>query len=325
VAKNSQVVNALVNAAQNGKWVFVSVELQARFDEKNNIKIAERLQEAGAQVVFGLPPMKVHCKLLLIQREGKQYAGLSTGNFNEATGRLYVDSVMLTANPDITSEVDEVFENLERASRMRIIEPPKFDQLLVSPFNLRRVLTRLIDDERAKGEDGYVFLKVNHLTDEKFINKIRRAADAGVKMDLIVRTTYAMLPHPNIRAISIVDRYLEHQRMYIFGKGADRKVFLGSADLMERNLDWRVEVAFPVLDTDIQEMVCEMARLQVEDDYKARIYDETQSNPYVGGMRGSRRAQSETRTYLEGLFKEVAGEDAVEIEPTPQRVHQGLA
>jgi len=325
VAKRSQVVNALVNAAQNGKWVFVSVELQARFDEKHNIRIAERLQEAGAQVVFGLPPMKVHCKLLLIQREGKQYAGLSTGNFNEKTGRLYVDSVLLTADPGLTSEVDEVFENLERASRMRIIEPPRFDHLLVSPFNLRKVLSRLIDAERAKGEDGYVCLKVNHLTDDKMIRKIRRAADAGVRMDLIVRTTYAMLPHPNIRAISILDRYLEHQRIFIFGKGESRTVLLGSSDLMERNLDWRVEVAFPVYDANVQKIVCEMVRLQIADDVKARYYDETQSNPYVGGMRGTRRAQTETRGYLEGLFKEITGEEATDIEPASQRVHQGLA
>jgi len=298
VSRNSRVVNTLVNAAQNGKWVFVSVELQARFDEKNNIQMAERLQEAGAHVVFGLPPMKVHCKLLLIQKEGNQFAALSTGNFHEGTARAYVDSTLFTADPRITAEVDDVFEYLERASRMRVLESPVFKHLVVSPFNLRKVFTRLIDAEIAKKETGYLCLKVNHLTDEKIIRKIRRAADAGVKVDLVVRTTYALPPHPNIRAVSILDRYLEHQRIYIFGRGAEEQVFVGSSDLMERNLDWRVEVAFPVYDEALREDVRQFMRFQLEDDVKARYYDEQQSNTYVGGKSGTKRAQALTREYL---------------------------
>ncbi len=299
VSKSSRIVNALVNAAQNGKWVFVSVELQARFDEKNNITMAERLQEAGAHVVFGLPPMKVHSKLLLIQKEGIQFAALSTGNFHEGTARSYVDSTLFTADPRLTSEVDDIFEYLERASRMRVLDSPTFKHLVVSPFNLRKTFTKLLDREIAKKDKGYVCLKVNHLTDEKMIAKIRRAADVGVKCDLVVRTTYALPPHPNIRAVSIVDRYLEHQRIYIFGKGDDEQVYVGSSDLMERNLDWRVEVAFPVFNEALREDIRTFMRFQVEDDMKARYYDEMQSNPYVGGKTGTRRAQEMTREYLE--------------------------
>ena len=311
VADPSQVVNALINAARNGKQVFVSIELQARFDEENNIQIAEKLSEAGVTVVFGVPPMKVHSKLLLIQREGAHFAGLATGNFNEVTGRLYVDSALLTFDRRLTAEVAEVFDLLERASRMRMLKAPKFKHLLVSPYNTRKVIMKLLSREQAKGEDGYVFLKVNHLTDSKLKKKIRQAADAGVKMDLVVRTTYALRPHRNIRAISILDRYLEHQRIYIFGKGEDRRVFMSSADLMERNLEWRIEAAFPIYDEQLQQEVVDMMALQVADTYKARVLDETQSNQYVGDGTGTSRAQYDTHRYLEELY-ERAGNEAAE-------------
>ncbi len=300
-ASRSQVVNALVNAARNGKKILASVELQARFDETNNIEISERMKEAGATVVFGVPPMKVHAKLLLIRRENGLFAGLSTGNFNEITGDLYVDSTLLTTDKRLTHEVELVFEFLEAASRMRVLTPPRFRHLLVSPFNSRKTFMKLLAREREKGARGYVFLKTNHLTDAKIIERIREAADAGVRMDLVVRTTYAMLPHPNIRAISILDRYLEHQRVYIFGRGEDRRVYLSSADLMTRNLDARVEVAFPVYDPQLQQQVVDMMALQIADDHKARVLDETQSNPYVGDRTGARRAQYDTRQYVAGL------------------------
>ena len=300
-AKGSQVVNALANAAHNGKQIVVSIELQARFDEAHNIELAERLSEAGALVLYGVPPMKTHGKLLLIERDDGRLAGLSTGNFNEATGRLYVDSALLTADPRLTDEVALVFDFLERAARMRMLHPPKFRHLLVSPFNTRRTILRLLERERKKGADGYVCLKVNHLTDPKVIRKIRAAAEAGVRMDLIVRTTYAMLPHPNIRAISILDRYLEHQRVYLFGRGEDRVVYMSSADLMERNLDWRVEVAFPVYAEPLKKQVADMMALQTTDTEKARILDADQSNRYVGGGAGQHRAQTETYEYFRGL------------------------
>jgi len=300
-AKNSQVVNALVNGARNGKKIFVSIELQARFDEENNIAIAGRLTEAGATVVYGVPPMKVHSKLIHIKRRTGQFAALSTGNFNEVTGELYVDSVLMTADNRIASEVATVFRFLGEAAKVRVPSTPKFKQLLVSPFNARAGFMKLLGREKAKGEDGYIFIKVNHLTDPKIIKRIREAADAGVKMDLVVRTTYAVTPHKNIRPISILDRFLEHQRVFIFGTGKDRMVYMSSADLMERNLDWRVEVAFPVLDPQLQQEVCDMMALQVQDTSKARILDATQSNPYVCDDLGGLRAQQATYAYVQQL------------------------
>jgi polyphosphate kinase len=308
-ANHSQVVNALYNAARNGKKIFVSIELQARFDEQHNIQIAEMLTEVGAHVVYGVPPLKVHSKLLLIERRSTLYAGLSTGNFNESTGRLYVDSILLTADKRMTSEVSEVFSYLETAATMRAVTAPRFKHLLVSPFNSRRQLMALLTREKEKRKDGYVLLKTNHLTDQKVIKKLYDLADAGVKMDFIVRTTYAMKPHKNIRAISILDRYLEHQRVYVFGKGKDRKVYLGSADLMERNLDWRVEVAFPLLSEPLQNLMCDLMQLQIEDTSKARILDDTQSNPYVGTTNNGSRSQWTTRAYFESLVNGTATAD----------------
>jgi len=297
-ARSSQIVNALFNAVRNGKKVVLSVELQARFDEMRNMQIAEKLAEIGANVVYGMPPMKVHGKLLLIEYEKFAVAGLSTGNFNETTGRLYVDSTLLTADPRLTKEVAGVFGLLENAAKMRVLTPPKFKHLLVSPFNARKAIYKLLNREKKKGADGYVFLKVNHLTDAKTIRRIRAAADAGVKMDLVVRTTYAMLPHENIRAISILDRYLEHQRVFIFGKGEDRAVYLSSSDLMERNLDWRLEVAFPIFDRELQQEVLDIMDFQKQDTHKARLLDQTQSNRYACNGAGKNRAQYDTYRYL---------------------------
>jgi polyphosphate kinase len=307
VARRSQVVNALMNAARNGKRIFVSVELQARFDEQNNIRISEALSEAGAEVVYGVPPMKVHAKLLLIQRRDRRsLCGLSTGNFNEVTGQLYVDTTLLTADTQLTEEVGRIFEFLERAARMRMLYPPRFKHLLVSPVNTRKTLMKLLAREKAKGKDGYVFLKVNHLTDTRVIRRIREAANAGVRMDLVVRTTHALSPQKNIRAISILDRYLEHQRVYWFGTGEDREIYLSSADLMERNLDWRVEAAFPIRDPGLQQQIADIMELQITDNFKARVLDEKQTNPYVKNGGGKRRAQQETAAYFDRLAKERA-------------------
>ncbi|MBM3288514.1 MAG: polyphosphate kinase 1 [Candidatus Hydrogenedentes bacterium] len=300
-ATRSQIVNALANAARNGKRIVVSIELQARFDEQNNIKISEFLTELGALVTYGVPPMKTHAKLLLIKRKGGSIAGFSTGNFNESTGKLYVDCMLFTADKRLAEEAEEVFNFLERASKMHTLIEPKFKHLLVSPFTTRKTIAKLIAREKAKGPDGYICMKVNHLTDEKMIEKIREAADAGVQMHLIVRTTYAVLPHPNIRAISILDRFLEHQRIFIFGRGEDRRVYMSSSDLMERNLDTRVEVAFPVYDPHLMQEVVDIVALQVADTFKARELDEFQSNKYVVGGDGSRQAQMETYRYYQDL------------------------
>lgn len=305
-ARNSQVVNALVNAARNGKRIHVNIELTARFDEENNIRISERLKEVEAQVTYGVPPMKVHAKLLYIERKGGNFAGLSTGNFNESTGDLYVDSLLLTQDKRLVGEVDQVFRYLDNASRMMAMEKPTFKHLLVSPFNSRRVFSKLVSREKAKGKKGYICMKINHLTDAKLIKSLLAAANAGVKMDLIVRTTYALPPHPNIRAISILDRYLEHQRAYIFGLGEDQLVYMSSADLMERNLDWRVECAFPIFDKALQAEVVEVIGMQLKDTAKARILDATQSNEYVEGGEGGFRAQSATYGYYAAQWQEAS-------------------
>jgi polyphosphate kinase len=208
----------------------------------------------------------------------------------------------LTADTRLTGDVEKVFLYLEEAAKLRTIPQPSFKHLWVSPFNTRKALMKQINRERDKGKDGYCLIKTNHLTDDRIIKKIREAAEAGVKMDLIVRTTYAMLPHENIRAISILDRYLEHQRIYIFGHGDDQRVFMSSADLMERNLDWRVEVAFPVYDPQLRQIITDTMAMQVNDTFKARILDEHQSNQYVGESANGRRAQEETYRYFRDLF-----------------------
>lgn len=298
VAGNSQVVNALLNAAHNGKRVVVCVELQARFDEHRNINNSERLREVGAVVLYGLPPMKVHSKLLLINHAGAQYAALSTGNFNEVTARLYVDSMLFTSHKKIVKDVAAVFNFFEDTAANRALTPPVFKHLLVSPFNTRKEFYKLIAAEKKKGAQGHILIKTNHLTDSGIIRRLRDAADAGVRINLIVRTTYAMTPHKNIRAISILDRYLEHQRVYVFGKGGEAKVYMSSADLMERNLDWRVEAAFPVLDPVLRQQVLDMMQIQIKDTCKARTLDRLQSNKYVRGGRGKRRAQYDTHAYF---------------------------
>jgi polyphosphate kinase len=301
-AQNSQVVNALINAARNGKEVLVSVELQARFDEKNNIKIANLLTEAGATVGYGIPPMKVHSKLLLIRRDDVTIAGLSTGNFNETTARTYVDSTLLTADPRLTEEVEQVFLLISQTWRIGAVKGMKFEHLLVSPLNTRRRLLQHIADEREKGKSGYILFKVNHLTDSGIVKALLKAADAGVKMDLIVRTTYGLQPHKNIRSISILDRFLEHQRVLIFGRGEEQHIFLSSADLMERNIDWRVEVAFPVYDKQLRQQLCQMMEFQVGDTYKGRLLNGKQSNDYLQPRWKRYRAQYRTYRYFKSLY-----------------------
>ncbi len=301
VANRSQVVNALLNAANNGKRVVAVVELQARFDEQRNISNSERLREVGATVLFGIPSMKIHSKLLLIERAGDCYAGLSTGNLNETTARLYVDSILFTSHGKIARDVAAVFDYFEGIDKNRALPKPTFKRLLVSPFNTRKELYKRITLEKEKGVNGYILIKANHLTDATMMRRLRDAADAGVRIHLIVRTTYAVTPHKNIKAISILDRFLEHQRIYVFGKGEHAAVYLSSADLMERNLDWRVEATFPVLDALLRRQVLDMVQLQIKDNYKARRLDRLQSNKYVLGGAGAHRAQYETHAYFQQL------------------------
>ncbi len=287
VARNSNIVNALINAVRNGKAVTVVVELQARFDEEANIYWANKLREEGVKVIFGVPDMKVHCKLCLITRMEKRrtvrYAYIGTGNFNESTSRLYSDIGLFTCDERITTEVNQVFQFLDNNLRTA-----QFRHLLVSPFYMRQELIRLIDKEIKSAELGAeasLLLKMNSLVDEVLILKLYEASKAGVKIRMIIRGTCSLNAgvkglSDNIEAISIVDRYLEHARVYVFGNGGSPRMYFGSADMMTRNLDHRIEVLAPIYDVRIRDRILEYLELQWQDNVKARIVERGQENRY---------------------------------------------
>lgn len=294
VAKHSRIMDAMMHAAYNGKKVTVVVELQARFDEEANILWAKRLTEAGVHVIFSAPGLKIHAKLFLISRkEGDEvvrYAHIGTGNFNEKTARLYTDYSLLTADARITNEVRRVFNFIENPYR-----PVSFEHLMVSPQNSRQMLYQLIDAEIANAQQGRpcgITLKINNLVDNGLVDRLYAASGAGVKVNLLVRGMCSLIPDlpgisENIRVISIVDRYLEHDRVYIFENGGDKKVFLSSADWMTRNIDHRIEVAVAILDPRVKQRILDIIAILFSDTVKARIVDKELGNRYV--PRGNRR------------------------------------
>lgn len=309
VAKNSRIIDAMIHAAYNGKKVTVVVELQARFDEEANIHWAKRLTEAGVHVIFSAPGLKIHAKLFLIsRREGEEvvrYAHIGTGNFNEKTARIYTDYSLLTADARITNEVRRVFNFIENPYR-----PVSFDYLMVSPQNSRRMLYQLIDEEIANAQQGIpagITLKVNNLVDKGLVDRLYTASSVGVKVNLLVRGMCSLIPNlegisENIRVISIVDRYLEHDRVYIFDNGGDKKVFLSSADWMTRNIDYRIEVAVAILDPVLKQRVLDIIAILFSDTVKARIIDKELSNRYVPrGNRRKVRAQQAIYDYIKSL------------------------
>jgi polyphosphate kinase len=287
VASNSKVINALINAARNEKEVTVVIELQARFDEKTNIYWARKLEEVGAKILFGIPGLKIHSKLLLITlKSGKKsnhFAGISTGNFHEGNAIVYSDVALLTSNKKITNEVDKVFDYFENTYKYY-----NYNHLLVAPQYMRNKLVSLIDREikNAKsGKPAYIILKINNIVDNDMINKLYQASQGGVKIKLIVRGMCGLIPgrpglSENIEAISIVDRYLEHARIFIFCNNNEEKYYISSADWMTRNLDNRVEVASPIYDPVIQKEIRKIIDIQLNDNVKARIVDECQANIY---------------------------------------------
>lgn len=315
VSKESNVCNALINAVKNGKKVIVVMELQARFDEENNIYWSNRLQEEGATVIFGVPGIKVHSKLFLITRreEGNivNYAHVGTGNMNESTSRIYTDKSLLTADPRITNEVAQVFGFYHDNLR-----PGEYKHLLVSPFTMRKRLIGFIDKEinnAGKGRPAWIVLKLNNLVDREMIAKLYEASEAGVKIRLIIRGVCSLIPgvegfSSNIRGISIVGRYLEHTRLFIFCNGGEEKYFISSADWMTRNLDFRSEVAVPIYDKSIQKEIRDIIELQWKDNTKARVIGGKQENEYVA-PRGTTRinAQQEIRKHLSKASKNQAG------------------
>lgn len=278
VAERSQIIESLIEAAENGKEVVVLVELRARFDEANNIEMSKRLEDAGCQILYGLDNYKVHSKLCLITRmnenmERSYITQIGTGNYNEKTARLYTDLCIMTANQNIGSDAANVFAALQKGETVE-----ETNVLMVAPNCLRNKIITLIEEETYKayrGEEAYIGIKINSLTDKVLIEKLIEASKSGVKIDLIVRGICCLKPGvdgytDNIRVISIVGRFLEHSRIYIFGVGEASKVYISSADFMTRNTTRRVEVAVPILDEDIKNRVLSIFNLQLNDDEKGK-------------------------------------------------------
>ncbi len=300
VADGSRICEALIDAVRRGKEVLVFVEVQARFDERSNLFWGEALQKAGARVIYSFEHLKVHCKLLLVDRNERgrirRYAYLGTGNFNERTSRIYADSGLLTTREELTREVDEVFRHLvDRRHR------PVLRHLLMAPLDLRSGLERLIDKEiehALSGRRGAIMLKLNSLEDRGLIGKLYDASRAGVEVRLIIRGICCLVPgvgrsSERIEAISIVDRYLEHARAYLFHNGGAPVLYLASADWMERNMDRRVEVAFPILDPGLRDEMIHFLEMQWKDTVKARQIDRHQRNPYRKAGAGARAVRSQ--------------------------------
>ena len=288
-AKNSSIVNALVNAVRNGKQVTAVVELQARFDEETNIFYAGKLQEEGVNVIFGVPGLKVHSKLFLITRkeEGKSvnYAFIGTGNFNENTAKIYTDHALITGKKNITSEVDKLFGFYQNN-----YQTGSYHHLIVSPFNSRKHFLDLINHEikRAKdGKEAWIVLKMNSLSDVEMINKLYEASQSGVKIKLIIRGICSLIQgltnkSENIEVISIVDKFLEHSRIFIFCNSGKNKYFISSGDWLQRNLDFRSEVTVPIHDPEIQNELKRYLIMQLQDNFKARFLNQPgKANAYV--------------------------------------------
>jgi len=287
VAKKSRVIAALTEAVKNGKEVSVNIELRARFDEQANLHWAEVLSNAGANVTFGIPTLKVHAKICLISRNEKgklvRYAHIGTGNFHEKNAKIYTDFSLFTCQQEITDEVAQVF---------KFIKFPYMDftfkHLIVSPVNVRSGIDHLIDNEIKAAQNNFhsgITLKINNLVDDALINKLYQASNAGVKITLIIRGICSLVTgvrnqSENITAISVVDRFLEHPRVSIFENNGQPKVYLSSADWMGRNLDQRIEVTCPVYDPSVKQSIIDIITIQLSDNTKARAIDTKQTNQY---------------------------------------------
>ena len=303
VAKDSSISNALINASKNGKKVTVLMEIQARFDEDNNIYWANLMKEEGVKVILGIAGLKVHSKLCMITRREnnafKNYCIIGTGNFNEETARQYTDHYLLTSDKRITSEISELFDFFVMNFRHH-----SYRNLLVAPFNMRDELKRLIKNEIRNAESGVdaeIFFKINNLVDREMIKYIRRAAESGVRVRLLVRGMFSLVldsSTANIEARGLIDRYLEHSRVYFFSNGGNELCYISSADLMSRNLDNRIEVAVPIYDSSIRNELRDILEISWKDNIKSRILDESLSNKYYRGGEVKTRSQDEIYGYL---------------------------
>ena len=298
LANNSQVAAALINAAKNGKEVTVQIELQARFDEQANIKYANTFQEEGIKLIFGIPGLKVHTKVCFIEREEegalKRYGFISTGNFNESTAKIYTDYTLFTAHEGILKEVNKVFDFFEVPYKIN-----KYKHLIVSPHYTMNVFNKLIDNEIANaivGKPANIKIKMNSFTSYKMVDKLYEASRSGVKVQLIIRGICCLIPgvegmSENIEAISIVDKFLEHPRVFIFGNDGNPKVYISSADWMTRNLVYRVEVGCPIYDEDIKQELMDTFEICWNDNVKARVFSKAQDNPYKNDSKNKVRSQ----------------------------------
>ena len=306
LAASSNVINALINAAKNGKKVNCLVEVQARFDEQANINWAKLLEEGGVCVHYGVPNHKVHSKTCLVTRIEKgqavHYAYLATGNFNEKTSQYYCDHCLFTSDFRITQDLVCFFEGLEKKTPYQ-----DYKHLMVSPNGIRNKLTHLIKKEikfAKAGKEAYIILKMNSLSDENMIAQLYKASNAGVKIKLIIRGMCCLIPgvkgcSENIEVISIIDKYLEHARVCIFSNNAKVRIYLSSADLMTRNLDHRIEVGFPILDKDIKKQIIDIINIQLKDNTKARMINLINDNRYLkSDSIRSYRAQIDIYSYL---------------------------
>lgn len=314
LAKNSQIISSLINAVKNGKRVVAQVELQARFDEESNIKYSRQMQEEGVELIFGIKGLKVHAKTCVVERveDGKirRYGFISTGNFNESTAKVYTDITLLTANQKLLKEVEKVFEFLDINYKLH-----NYKHLIVSPHHTRKRFYKLIDREilnAIEGKEAYIYLKMNSLTDFEMIDKLYEASQNGVQIRLIVRGICCLVPgvegmSENIEAISVVDNFLEHSRIYIFANSGNPDVFISSADFMTRNIDERVEVSCPIYDEEIKKELIDVFNIGWKSNVKARIHSEQLDNKYVSaeGKQEFRSQQEMYKYYQRKLEKQL--------------------
>lgn len=302
LAKKARLVEYLCAAAENGKDVTVLIELRARFDEQNNIDWSERLEDAGCRVIYGFEGYKVHSKICLItyrnRNEIRYITQIGTGNYNEKTAAMYTDLALITENQEIGEDAAVFFKNMSIGNL-----DGEYEHLLVSPTSLKQKILRFMDEEIQKGSKGHIIMKMNSLTDMDFIRKVSEASCAGVKVELIVRGICCILPGiegktENLSIISIVGRYLEHARIFCFGEGADQKIFIGSADMMTRNTEKRVEVACPVFDPTVKKRINHMLQIMLTDNVKARVL--TSSGIYVE-KSGEKNINSQETFMLEAI------------------------
>jgi polyphosphate kinase len=311
LASHSKIINALINAVRNGKQVTVMLELRARFDEEANLEWKERLEDEGVKVLIGIPNMKVHAKICLIRKRLKDrilhYGFVSTGNLNESTAKVYADHCLLTSNRSIMADVNKLFNYIEHyKTGTHFLKACNL--ILPSPYFVRRELLKLIHNEirlAQRGKKAMITAKMNSLSDEELIFTLYEAAKEGVEVRLIIRGIFCMLSESDkfkkpVKAISIVDEYLEHARVWIFHNGGKEKVYISSADWMVRNLDHRVEATCPILDERIKQELKDILNIQLEDNVKARWLNNDLTNEYVrSDSEQSVRSQTETYLYLQ--------------------------